>query len=407
MRRSPLETAPSFILIATVVLISLRDARSAEIEFLGKVALPGTTRDLSRLAHTVTEGSPQDRLGGFSGIDYDSRWNRYLVLSDRGPGDGAVAYQCRFHEIELAILPGSATPVVAKLMATRLLQDERRIPLIGLSSVVDQRNPAGSRRFDPEGIRIGKDGTVYLSDEYGPHLFAFSRQGCLIRRLAFPAHFPAAVAHESAEEENRLNSRGRQSNRGLEGLAISADGRTLYAMMQGPLLQDSAFDENGERLGKNARLLEFDLIQGRTREMVYALDHPGHGISEIALLEGRRFLVLERDNKSGAEAKVKRLYAADFTVAADVSDVASLPADELPAAIRPATKQLFLDLLDPGFGLAGSDFPGKIEGVAFGPTLADGRRLLIICADNDYREDHPSWIFAFAVGKEAGSRSPR
>lgn len=42
-------------------------------------------------------------------------------------------------------------------------------------------------------------------------------------------------------------------------------------------------------------------------------------------------------------------------------------------------------------------FPEKIEGLAFGPDLADGRRLLIVTTDNDLSADTESWIWAFAI----------
>jgi hypothetical protein len=64
-------------------------------------------------------------------------------------------------------------------------------------------------------------------------------------------------------------------------------------------------------------------------------------------------------------------------------------------------KQLFLDLLDPRHGLAGPDFPGKVEGLAFGPDLPDGRRLLIVTSDNDFKAEQPTWIFAFAIDKDS------
>jgi len=56
-----------------------------------------------------------------------------------------------------------------------------------------------------------------------------------------------------------------------------------------------------------------------------------------------------------------------------------------------------LNLLDPAFGLAGASFPEKIEGLAFGPDLADGRHLLLVSADNDFVGTTPSRVFAFAL----------
>ena len=58
---------------------------------------------------------------------------------------------------------------------------------------------------------------------------------------------------------------------------------------------------------------------------------------------------------------------------------------------------LVLDMLSPDLGLAGKDFPEKIEGIAFGPKLADGSRVLIVASDNDFRGDQDTEIYAFSV----------
>jgi hypothetical protein len=64
-----------------------------------------------------------------------------------------------------------------------------------------------------------------------------------------------------------------------------------------------------------------------------------------------------------------------------------------------AKSELF-DLLDPRFHLADERFPEKIEGLAFGPDLPDGRRLLLVTTDNDLRADVESWIWAFAIERQ-------
>ena len=61
------------------------------------------------------------------------------------------------------------------------------------------------------------------------------------------------------------------------------------------------------------------------------------------------------------------------------------------------TKRRFLDLLDPKWGPAGESFPPRIEGIAFGPTLADGLRVLLITSDNDFKPDEVTQIYVFAV----------
>jgi hypothetical protein len=62
---------------------------------------------------------------------------------------------------------------------------------------------------------------------------------------------------------------------------------------------------------------------------------------------------------------------------------------------------LFIDLLAPEYGLAGEGFPEKIEGLAFGPDLPDGRHVLYVTSDNDLSSTKPTWFYAFAITAEA------
>ena len=93
----------------------------------------------------------------------------------------------------------------------------------------------------------------------------------------------------------------------------------------------------------------------------------------------------------------RRLYNIDITNAPDVSAVESLPREDLPDAILPVSKSKFLDFCDERFNLVGKNMPEKIEGLALGPTLGDGRHTLIITIDNDLREDVDNifWVFAW------------
>jgi hypothetical protein len=107
-------------------------------------------------------------------------------------------------------------------------------------------------------------------------------------------------------------------------------------------------------------------------------------------------LVLERDSNSGQEAKIKRIYLADATGASDISQVPSMR-QGLDIQTTPIRKTLLIDLLDPAYGFSGANAPEKPEGIAWGPKLADGRRLLVICFDNDFEPEIPTIFVAFAV----------
>jgi hypothetical protein len=294
-----------------------------------------------------------------------------------------------------------ATPAVSlKLTGTTLLADERGRPFVGALGALD---PKGPHRLDPEGVRVGRRGEVYLADEYGPFLAAFDAAGKRTRALPVPARFRAAKPAADPKAELAANPTGRIPNRGMEGLAISPDGAKLYGIMQSPLVQDNKGepDKDGKVTwaGRNVRILEVDLGTNATREFVYQLDDPANGVNEILAVNDREFLVLERDGKPGTDARYKRLAHIDLTGATDVSGIDALPVGDLPAAITPAKKKPFLDLLDPKFGIAGPDCPEKFEGIAFGPDLPDGRRLLLLTADNDFLPDQPFRVYAFAIDK--------
>jgi hypothetical protein len=91
------------------------------------------------------------------------------------------------------------------------------------------------------------------------------------------------------------------------------------------------------------------------------------------------------------------VFAVDLSEATDVSGVAALPTVGLPAEIRPLRKRLLVDFMERRHRLAGPEMPEKIEGLAFGPDLADGRRLLVVTSDNDFKDEIPSHIWLFAV----------
>jgi hypothetical protein len=386
-------------LFALLVGLTVASAASAKIVVLATGTIPGDATDLSGLTDKLADGTPHDRLGAMgSGIAWTGDGDRYVMVVDRGPKDGAVAWRCRFHTFDISIKAGE--PIKPRLVSTTQLNGPSGKPYIGLASAFGEGAGDGLR-LDPEGIRVARNGNLFISDEYGPFVMEFDRDGKQRRLLRVPEKFEIDNPATRAADERKNNTSGRQPNRGMEGLAISPDGSKLYGIMQSVLLQDGDRDPaKGYVVGVNVRILELHTRTGATREFVYPMDDPKHGINEIVAINDHDFLVLERDNKAGREAAVKRLFRIDIQGATDVSKVAKLPARGLPDGIKPVTKKLFLDLLDPAFGLAGKDFPEKIEGLAFGPDLPDGRHLLLVTSDNDLEATQPTYFFAFAIDKD-------
>lgn len=404
--RFPLERLlPAFAFLATIVTIPAV-TEALEIELIARGRLPGDGIDRSGLTDTLADGIPHNLLGGLSALEYSGHGTDYYALPDRGPHDGAVPYRCRFHVIRIELPAqtrlGQQSPaeLSIQLRETHLLQSADAIPFVGDSSALGQMIPGHEQRLDPEGLRASSTGHLYLSEEYGPTVREFDARGNLVRDLPVPPHFLVEHPARSKDEEFATNAAGRQPNGGLEGLAISPSGARLFAIMQRPLLQDSLLRDDGKRVGIFNRILEIDTRTGRTREFVYPLASTSNGISEILAVNDQEFLVLERDSEKGAAARFKKIIHTRLGQATDVSHLQSLPADALPTTVIPVQKSDFLDLLDPRFGLAGDSCPEKMEGLTFGPRLADGRSLLIVGIDNDFVAAQPSLFLAFSIAPQ-------
>jgi hypothetical protein len=401
-------------------------------------SVSGTYEDFAtETAGPLENGIPGNRLGGIgSGLAY-AGGNIFLALPDRGPNakaynsavDDTASYIPRFHTVSLSLAPsdpGSALPftLTPMLVDTTLLSSKSPLVYgtgagVGLGSgapalnAVDHTHYFTGRsdnfdpsrlstnpwnaRLDPEGIRVANDGrSVFVSDEYGPYVYQFDRRsGRRIRAFTVPMTF--AVSHLSpvGADEISGNASGRVANKGMEGLAITPDGRRLVGIMQNSLIQDG---------GPTVRIVSVDIASGRTREYAYTLT-TGSGVSEILAVNGHQFLVDERDGKGlgdGSKAKVKQLFLIDLEGATDVSGISG----EANLAPHAVPKMLFLDVVAVlgAHGITTDNVPAKIEGLAFGQDVVLGGRIkhtLYVANDNDYTAvagglDNPSAWFVFA-----------
>lgn len=267
-----------------------------------------------------------------------------------------------------------------------------------LDGTVLPKSPNG---YDSEGLVALKDGTFWVSDEYGPFITHFDSRGRAISRFSpYDNTLPA---------ELKL----RTPNKGMEGLTITPDGKTLVGIMQSALTQTDA--AKASKVGVS-RIVTVDIKTGKTHEYAYALDNAkdkGTAVSEIAALSSTQFLVDERDGnlEPGAD---KKLWKIDISGATDIgktttvgtydasrgiliggktleavagaSDQAGTTAALSTAGVTVAAKSLYLDLagLVSAYAPDGSFFGhDKVEGVA----VLDGGRKLIVSNDSDFGID--------------------
>ncbi|MEU1596961.1 esterase-like activity of phytase family protein [Streptomyces sp. NPDC005708] len=269
--------------------------------------------------------------------------------------------------------------------------------------------PASPYGYDPEGLVVMRDGTFWVSDEYGPFITHFSRDGRAIERLSpFDGSLPAELA-------------ARVPNKGMEGLTITPDGSTLVGMMQSALQQPDLPAGVKTKNVTALRIVTYNLRTHATHEYVYLLDDPkvnSGAVSEITALSNTTFAVDERDGSMEPGA-FKKLFKIDISGATDVGPSAKVPGATYDAAkggllvgpnhqtidayvgdgntataqaalkaagVTPVAKSSYLDLgalvtqLDPTGGFFGHD---KVEGVA----TTDGGRTLVISNDSDFGVD--------------------
>ncbi len=356
---------------------------------------PGTSKDGIEESQTLEEGTSSNQLGGFSALEYSGKDNLFWVLSDRGPADGAASYPCRLHLISLD-LNASLKSIQPKVIQTILLKDESGRALLGSLSAIPKARHDRGQALDPEGLRLLPDGDFAISDEYGPAIDRFSKSG--VRKSSFSLPRWMDLTREPSLAQA---TEGAMPNRGLEGLALNESRTRLLGVMQGPLIQDS-YPVKEKRYGKHARIVEVGLDANSQKnpnmtQYLYPLTDIKTGISEILAVDNDRYLILERDSEKGKKAATKAIYLIDLKNATDVAGKKQIPSGELPPDIRPASKEIVIDLLDDRFGWNGVMAPEKPEGLAWGPQLPDGRRSLWVCFDNDFQSDVDSLFFLFAI----------
>ena len=292
---------------------------SRVIRLAGVGAIAGTALDDSGLSQKLVpvEGTTSDEipfgwefknnmLGGVSAIAWAGEGDTYWMLPDRGPLDGAVNWTCRLQKVRIKVGDDLHSPISIELLETVVLKNRDGNPFTGLASAF-KASSKQTQRLDPEGIRVGKNGNLFISDEYGPRLIEFTTAGTFVRELDLPARYTINNPGVSKPTENPINESGRQTNRGMEGLAIG-DGEELVGLMQSPLLQDSYRKTNLEKpTGLNCRMPVFDSTGSCKREFLYQLDNPKNKLNEVLSCGGGQFIVIERDGEIGAAAGFKKL----------------------------------------------------------------------------------------------------
>jgi hypothetical protein len=272
---------------------------------------------------------------------------------------------------------------------------------------LDETSPAP--HLDPEAIVILPTGELLIASEgrergerVPPAIAQYTRAGAFVQLLPIRDRY---LPDETGKH-------GVRENAGFESLTLSPSGRRLFTVTETALLQDG--DPVDFDSGTTSRLLEFT-ARGTSfipaREFAYPLqaldaapftsDATASGVVELLALSENEMLALERTFIEAAAGKgrgisIIRIFHVSLAGADDISGVDSLRG----RTPKPVRKKLLLDMSSLKDIPANLTTLDNFEGLAFGPTLDDGSRSLLLVSDDNFNRAQRSWFVQLRLGRQ-------
>jgi hypothetical protein len=400
-------------------------------------------------------------LGGFSALaPLGASGKEYWSLTDRGPNDDSDreldddsgVYCSTKPSGKVIFLPGFNPEIVKLGVGKGAIKVQERIPLhdgthqaSGLPNLTFDENtylqtdpatktcakvPSTAGVIDPfgvdtEGISVDpRDGSFWLVDEYRPSVIHVAADGQILSRVV-PQNLAGPVVNTATDYATAVSAAGGtfavqpvfpgivnafRKNRGFEGLALSPDGATLYAVLQSPMdYQSLGFPNSQRNLARSSpyiRVFKVDISNPAApvldAEWIYLLSRGFSSaipdkISDVQFVSDDILLIQERDDDR--PTAITNYFRADFSgatnllvpgPAADLAAKTTFPTLEMtnpvPPIVTPATTTLAVDL-DQELAAAGF-VNSKIEGSASLRARGANPGVFAALNDNDFDLDH-------------------
>ncbi len=443
------------------------------VTFLGQTFVNQGMVGAGRLASTFVDFRGET-LGSFSGMWLDrNSWRKTATgyaglmwgLPDRGFNSGTIFsdYAARLNAFDLTFTPYTGA---ANLPAGPGSQNQLALTYnAGLSfaftdfngNLTTGNNPgngispqggyslptplagqlgAGKVSMDSEAVYMLNDGSFYVGDEYTGGVYYFDADGQMAGFLTPPKAILPLTSGGTLTYgvDANLTGTGRRSNQGMEGMSVTPDQKTLFAVLQSGTMQDSVGANQQNR--NNTRVLVYDISTNRAPSSpsheytlqlpIFDRDGTGPGPdrtaaqSEIFALNSSQFLMLTRDGNGlgvddGRPLVFKSIYLVDITGATDIAGTpyetgttsivdsySGATGGALAAGITPAQSVELVNIINPGqlnkFGMSTGTtavhpvvptnlVSEKWESLGLLPTLEEDKPndyFLFIGNDNDF-----------------------
>lgn len=176
--------------------------------------------------------------------------------------------------------------------------------------------------FDPEGLAVMKDGTFWVSDEYGPHIVHFDANG---REIARINAFDTGEGASTYKVNGKLITlpaefKKRRANRGMEGLTVTPDQKYLVGIMQSALYNP----DKTTKKSTMTRIMRIELATGNIEQFIYQQQSTAtDSNSGIVAIDKDTFYVIERDGELPQfnAAAIKKVYKISLASATNLESI--------------------------------------------------------------------------------------
>lgn len=228
------------------------------------------------------------------------------------------------------------------------------------TTISEDGNPAAN--LDPEGIALAGDGTFWIASEGNPERDDNKTNSTLLQVT------PNGAIQQVVTPPDSILAKAKRF--GFEGVAVTGagDDQTVWVAVQ------REWNDDPDGLVKLMAYSPADRSWSTVHYPLETAESGWIGLSEITAVGNDGFIIVERDNQIGKNAKVKQLTYVSLT---DVTPVAPGSAN-IPVVEKMVVRDLIPDLLSPnGYVM------DKIESF----TIDTAGNAFII-TDNDGVDDH-------------------
>jgi hypothetical protein len=365
---------PAFLLSCSNLKQTAENKATLSLKLISSVEIP------------FEETFQNTKVGGLSGIDYDSKNDLYYLICD----DRSVFNDSRFYTAKIPIR-------------------ENKIKNVDFQSVMTLKNQSGNAfanwdltpttSADPEDMRYNpRTNTLFWSSEgarvntndkqvlQNPSLNFMDLKGTFLSTVTLPENL-----------KMQQQEKGPRNNGTLEGITFDKKYKSIYSNIEEPLFEDG--DQANTSIGGLIRIYQFDAKTNKNiAQFGYKLEpialEPNpkesfavNGVSAIQYIGKNQLLVVERSYSTGTQACTIKLFLCDLKKATNVKNYPSLQNQKLELA----SKKLILNMDDLGI------FIDNIEGITFGPKLTNGNKSLVLVTDNNFSEKQKTQVFLFEL----------